>query len=663
MARHISFGEPVNDAERWAFHLLTQELPEDYTLLTNIEIPTHSGQALEVDALVLGEWGIYVVDVKGYIGCLDAGQHAWSLDGRDIDNSLTKANYVARVLAGKIKHKMPVGVYAPWVQGFVFVTGRKGQDIALEKSDNTLSIYTPEQIISALTAEWASHAPKKFPVNPKQKEHVLDTLGQVSVVERRNQRIQDFIKQKCLFVQHGLEIWLAEYSPGDWSAPWLLKILTTSGFENSELQYTHEEKLRDEFRRLQKLAGCTGVPYCAPLIQDGEQLVLPIRMPAGAPLSEYDPQEHTIYQLLEVLRQSARAVQTIHRKGSTVGNWSDNCTFVSNDSDVEFIDIVNGSTVDEDIRHYASQFLTLAKATRQPGIYHWYQEAAQGRCSDLDLLCSDISALIETGICEGEQQAIILEPGAVIDHHYRLEERVQASDTSQLWRAQHIQGQFDCGLSVYHQVSDHWQGLSVLYRSLSRLTHPHIEKVMTFGLLPASDDLFISREWIQGCTLDELTAFEKEQPEKWLAQLLTALQYLHRMGIYHGAICPRNIVCNPVRAVLVNFGVGLDIAAESYAQQYADPDLWAEGSEAEKDLYGLVVSFVGVFSPQSTELPYTSETVYRSLKAMTEEILNRKALNAFHWILKSQCFPEGNKDYLNWFGVETSKYNNVVDIF
>ncbi|EDQ00124.1 nuclease-related domain-containing protein [Shewanella benthica] len=32
---------------------------------------------MEVDALVIGEWGVFVVDVKGYIGRLDAELHAF----------------------------------------------------------------------------------------------------------------------------------------------------------------------------------------------------------------------------------------------------------------------------------------------------------------------------------------------------------------------------------------------------------------------------------------------------------------------------------------------------------------------------------------------------------------------------------------------------------
>ena len=653
MAKHISFGRPVNDAERWAFGLMTEELPDDYTLLTNIEIPTHTGQALEVDALVLGEWGVYVVDVKGYIGRLDAGQHAWSLDGRDIDNSLAKANYVARVLAGKLKHKIPVGVYAPWVQGLVFVTGRKGRDIMLDKSDGSLSVYTPQQIVSALTAEWASHAPKKFPVNNKQKEHVLETLGQVSVVERRNNRIHDFIKQKCLFLQHGLEIWLAEYNPGEWSAPWLLKILISSGFESSDLQYSHEQKLRDEFLRLQKLAGCGGVPYCAPLIQDGEQLVLPIKMPSGVPLSEYKPDEHTTYQLLEALRQSARALQSIHRRGYTVGNWSENCTFISDDGDVEFIDIINNHTFEEDVQQYANQFLAIARKTRQPRIYHWYQEVSEGQYHDLDLLCCDLSAIIEVGVCDEEQQAVLLKSGAIIDHHFRLIRLIQESEKSQLWRAEHIQGQFECGLSIYHETNDNWRGLNVLYRSLSHLIHPHIEKVIAFGLLPASQDLYIAREWIHGGTLNELDSFEQEQPTRWFTQLITALQYLHRMGVYHGAICPKNIVCNPVRAVLINFGVGLDIAAASYSEGYADPDLWAEEGDAEKDLYGLVASFVDTFSPMQIETRHSSESIITALEAVDRDLLGDKLYNACHQILCFQFAPNLNQGYLEQLGLTT----------
>ncbi|MGG7093047.1 hypothetical protein ACN0IJ_05250 [Shewanella indica] len=83
----------------------------------------------------------------------------------------------------------------------------------------------------------------------------------------------------------------------------------------------------------------------------------------------------------------------------------------------------------------------------------------------------------------------------------------------------------------------------------------------------------------------------------WFRQLLTALQYLHRLDIFHRVICPKNIICNGDSDVLLNFGLGQDIAARYYAAQYADPDLWALEGDAERDIYGLVASFIDVLTP------------------------------------------------------------------
>ncbi|MFB2658738.1 NERD domain-containing protein [Shewanella xiamenensis] len=651
MAKHISFGTPVNDAERWAFSLLAEELPDDYLLLTNVEIPTQSGQAMEVDALVVGEWGVYVVDVKGYMGRLNAGLHAWLLDGRDVDNSLAKANYVARVLAGKLKHKIPVGVYAPWCQGMVFVTGRKGEEIELEKDEGTLSIYTPKQIIAALTKEWGLTAPHKHPVTEKQKEIVLNTIGQVALVEQRNNKIQDFIKLKCLFLQQGLEVWQAEYQPRGWTAPWLLKILLPIQFDHSEEAAVHEQRLRDEFQRMQALSGCSGVPYCAPLIQDGEQLVLPIRMPRGLPMNMLSLTELTTYQLLEILRRSVSSLQQIHRRGYTVGGWAENCVFISEEGDVEFIDIKDSISTSADIQLYASRFLALAEQTRQPRIYQWYRQAIAGGTNDLDALRSDLSAIIDIGVCDTLPQAIVIKEGAVVDHHYRLERLITESVHSQLWQALHLQGQYACGLSIYHQVDADWPMLSNLYRSLSKIYHPHIEKVLAFGQLPESEALFIARAWEQGDAIDTVSNIEIGQPRQWFTQLLSALQYLHRLDIFHGAICPKNIICHADKAVLVNFGVGLDIAASHYAAQYADPTLWSFEGQAERDLFGLVASFIDALTPASLKGDMGQKDIINALHSFDKQWFGEELFDACHRVLSFELALDPKRSYAEQFGI------------
>ncbi|KIO37425.1 NERD domain-containing protein kinase family protein [Shewanella sp. cp20] len=651
MAKQISFGTPVNDAERWAFAMLADELPENYILLTNVEIPTKSGQAMEVDALVIGEWGVYVVDVKGYIGRLDAGMHAWSLDGRQVDNSLAKANYVARVLAGNVKHKIPVGVYAPWCQGMVFVTGRKGEEIELAKQQGSLSIYTPSQIVAALTKEWGLTAPRKHQVTDKQKQMVLETIGQVALVEQRNNQIQDFVKLKCLFIQSGLEVWQAEYNPGGWTAPWLLKVLVPTQFENSDESLQYELRLRDEFKRLQTLAGCSGVPQCAPLIQDGEQLVLPIRMPRGVPLDVLEHEQLTTYQLLEILRRAVSGLQQIHRRGVTVGGWQSNCLFVSDLGDVEFIDIKDNLNTSEDIAAFAGSFLPLAEQTRQPRIYQWFRMAASGSNTDLDMIRCDIAALIDNGVCDTLPERIEIASGAIIDHHYQLEQFIAATEHSQFWCARHLQGNYPCGVSIYAKVETDWLMLSSLYRSLSKLYHPHVEKVLNFGQLPQSDELFISRAWERGVSLDELSEIQLGQPANWFTQLLSALQYLHQMDIYHGAICPKNIICSDEKAVLVNFGIGLDIATSHYARRYADPQLWAAEGEAEKDLYGLVASFIATLTPVKLQGDGGQAGIVKALHAFDRQWFGEKTFDTCLKVLNFEFDVSQGVNYLEAFDV------------
>ncbi|BAJ02923.1 NERD domain-containing protein kinase family protein [Shewanella violacea] len=654
MAKQISFGTPVNDAERWAFSLLAEELPDNYILLTNVEIPTKSGQAMEVDALVIGEWGVYVVDVKGYIGRLDAGLHAWSLDGRQVDNSLAKANYVARVLAGNVKHKIPVGVYAPWCQGMVFITGRKGEEIELEKQEGSLSIYTPQQIVAALTKEWGLTAPHSHQVTDEQKEMVLKTIGQVALVEQRNNKIQDFTKLKCLFIQSGLEVWQAEYNPGGWTAPWLLKILIATQFTDQAQSESHENQLRAEFKRLQALTGCSGVPYCAPLIQDGEQLVLPIRMPRGVPLNILEFEKLTTYQLLEILRRSVSGLQQVHRRGFTVGGWAANCVFVSDLGDVEFIDIKDNLNISEDIQAYAEGFLTLAEQTKQPRVYQWYRLAAKGGSVDLDALRCDLSALIDNGVCDSLPERVEIATGAIIDHHYKLEQFIAATQDSQFWRATHIQGQYQCGVSIYSKVEAKWPTLSSLYRSLSKLHHPHVEKVLGFGQLAQSEDLFIARGWEYGVSLDELADIQLGQPVMWFTQLLSGLQYMHQMDIYHGAICPKNIICNLEKAILVNFGIGLDIATSHYASRYADPQLWAAEGDAERDLYGLVASFISTLAPVSLQGDGGQEGIIQALNSFDKEWFGEKTFNTCMKVLNFEFDAPSGMNYLQAFDVADS---------
>ena len=151
MAKHIKIGQPVNVVESWAFEFLKEKLPPEYLLVTNVEIPTPTGVLKEVDALVFGKYAIYLVDVKGYTGKLSVDANSWLLDGRRVDNALSKANGISRVYAGRIRATLLREEHAPWCQGMVFVTGHEGSGIEIIKSQENLAVFDANSILKALT--------------------------------------------------------------------------------------------------------------------------------------------------------------------------------------------------------------------------------------------------------------------------------------------------------------------------------------------------------------------------------------------------------------------------------------------------------------------------------------------------------------------------------
>ena len=150
MAKRIKVGDSVNVAEAWAFEFLEANLPTEYLLIKNVEVPTPNGPLEEVDAIVFGKYAIYLVDVKGYSGTLNVDVNSWILDGKPVANVLSAANGVASIYAGGTKANLHRAERAPWCQGMVSETGHEGSEITLNKAQHNLSVFDAGCIIQGL---------------------------------------------------------------------------------------------------------------------------------------------------------------------------------------------------------------------------------------------------------------------------------------------------------------------------------------------------------------------------------------------------------------------------------------------------------------------------------------------------------------------------------
>lgn len=95
-------GIPANDAERKAFGLLRDRLPDSWLMFHNFEL-RQGEEIFEIDLAVLAPHAIYLVDVKGTHGLIDVYGSKWYPEGRQPFHSpLAKLRNHAKILKSLI---------------------------------------------------------------------------------------------------------------------------------------------------------------------------------------------------------------------------------------------------------------------------------------------------------------------------------------------------------------------------------------------------------------------------------------------------------------------------------------------------------------------------------------------------------------------------------
>ena len=277
-----------------------------------MELPASTGQLLEIDAIVFGD-KVYLVDIKGYSGEVFVVLNVVIGDDRRIDNPLTKANQISRIYASRIRENLAPGEHSPWCQGVVFLTGQRGESLSLRKSQDTLSVFGPEAIIAGLTDERYVTSQYKHPLSASQRKLALDVLGRLGRLPEGPDEIAGFNRIRKLGTKDGVEQWLATSNRGEFRTDWILKeVDLTAGTEKSQVA---AESLKAEYIRYQQLNGVPGVAICAPLVSDGERLVLPIRQPVGERLDALKSDAIDREAALQALRTLLSAVEQFEQRG------------------------------------------------------------------------------------------------------------------------------------------------------------------------------------------------------------------------------------------------------------------------------------------------------------------------------------------------------------
>ncbi len=160
------------------------------------------------------------------------------------------------------------------------------------------------------------------------------------------------------------------------------------------------------------------------------------------------------------------------------------------------------------------------------------------------------------------------------------------------------------------------------FEILTQLKHAHLAQVHDFGFLPDQRQYYFTSEYCTGTTFIQAADGKPyEYIEEMLAQVLTALDYVHSQGIVHFDIKSDNILVADVgghpQVKILDFGVAAKLKSISQTvavgtPTYMAPELLIEGETVDHraDLYSvgmlLLRTFTGrfPFSVENTEDVY-----------------------------------------------------------
>ena len=139
--RWKQFAESRYAHEREALEFLRDILPDrdPIYLYSNFEFIADDGSVNEIDALVVTQAGVFLIEVKSRGGIVNGNRHLWdwNKEGHTItvDSPLTLANSKARKLAGLLsKQKAFRGERPPWIEALVFLSA-PGVRVRLPQSE------------------------------------------------------------------------------------------------------------------------------------------------------------------------------------------------------------------------------------------------------------------------------------------------------------------------------------------------------------------------------------------------------------------------------------------------------------------------------------------------------------------------------------------------
>ncbi|WP_170319261.1 sigma 54-interacting transcriptional regulator [Polyangium spumosum] len=188
-------------------------------------------------------------------------------------------------------------------------------------------------------------------------------------------------------------------------------------------------------------------------------------------------------------------------------------------------------------------------------------------------------------------------PGEILAHRYRIVTTLGEGGLARTYLATDLVLGVDVALKVLRRAEDEW-ALRAELGYLAGLCHPHLVRVLDFGSLPRDGEdpplHWLATEAVAGREIDRVGP-DFEAIRAPLVDALSALAFLHRLGLRHGDFKPANVLVDERgRGVLLDLSCAGRLgaaAAPSGTPRFIAPEiLRGEAADARSDLYAVGVT-------------------------------------------------------------------------
>lgn len=320
MASVHPIGKPENNSERKAIAYFRDNLPDEYHIFHNLELPTHWGLPYEYDLIIVGEYAVYSVEVKGYQGEIKGNAQEWELEsGAIIKSPIPLANKKAKIVADRLR-RYSLSLDNVWVQSLIVLTDDK---VRIKVNDEQATIgERANRVLHLDEAVIYMGNPNSLPISPTAitgyTTQICDALSHQFRARQGKKKIGDFEVEQVINQNQLYTTLLGRHTLIDTRRRFTLKMYSFNVYSKPETRKKHERWM---FRDVNALLWMESHPNIVqtflPFPWEHNKYVLPVAWVDGYSLRGLldGRTQLDLARKIEIVRQICKGLHHCHQHG------------------------------------------------------------------------------------------------------------------------------------------------------------------------------------------------------------------------------------------------------------------------------------------------------------------------------------------------------------